>query len=81
MARARSGRTMSMEELREAMDAACPWPPEESYVGDGGQSDYELHAAAARRRAEVARRLGFDRYEAFVASHWRDLPMREGESA
>ncbi len=80
MARARSGRTMSMEELSGVMDEQAPWPPEEAYVGDGGQSDYEMHAAAARRRIRVALRLGVvDRFVIHLASHWRDPQLREGE--
>ncbi len=81
MARARSDKSMTAAQLCELMDAEAPWPSEEEYIGDGGAEDCAMHAEAARRRTEVALRLGFDRFEAFVASHWRDLPMREGESA
>ncbi len=81
MARARSDRTMTMEELCEALDAEHPWPSSDEYTGDGGAEDYAMHAEAARRRIRVALRLGFDRYEAFLASHRRDhLPMREKEN-
>ncbi|CAN5120233.1 hypothetical protein BH20ACT8_BH20ACT8_09720 [soil metagenome] len=80
MARVRSDRSMTLEELCELMDEQAPWPAMNRYIGDGGQSDCEMHAEAARRRIRVAERLGFDRFEAFAASHWRDLPMREGES-
>lgn len=73
MARARSDKSMSMEELCAAMDDVAPWPPSSAYVGDGGAKDWELYAEAARRRAEVALRLGVvDRFTIFVASGWRD---------
>ncbi len=73
MARARSDTSLTLEELCAAMDAEAPWPAEDRYIGDGGAADWRLYAEAARRRAEVAQRLGVvDPFTIYLATTWRD---------